>query len=45
LLREGVDLVDTVALGADEIPQMLLSRRSLDNPQNGVRDFLSIAGV
>src|SRR6266481_439189 len=41
---EGIDLVDTEVLGADEIPQLPLSRRSLDNPQNGIRDFLSIAG-
>ena len=43
-LCEGVDLVDTEVLGADEIPQLLLSRGSLDNPQNRVRDFLSISG-
>src|SRR5260370_7028746 len=35
---------DTEVLGADEIPQLLLSRGSLDNPENRVRDFLSIAG-
>jgi hypothetical protein len=44
LLGEGIDLVDAEVPGADEIPQLLLSRRSLDNAQNGFRDFLSIAG-
>src|SRR6266481_8547036 len=29
---------------ANQIPQLLLSRRSFNNPENGVRDFLSIAG-
>src|SRR5438552_12617320 len=44
LLCEGVDLVDTDTLGANHIAQLLLSRGSLNNPQNGVRDFLSVAG-
>jgi hypothetical protein len=43
LLCEGVDLVDAEAFGANQVPQLLLSRRSLNNPQNGVRDILGIA--
>src|SRR5579862_1843715 len=45
LLAESIDLVDSEASVADGIPQLLLSRGSLDNPQNRVRDFLSIAGT
>ncbi len=42
--REGVDLVNAEACGANPIPELLFSRGSFKNPQNGVRDFLSVAG-
>src|SRR5207244_12721272 len=41
---KGVDLVDTDTSGANHIAQLLLSRGSLNNPQNDVRDFLRVAG-
>ena len=41
--REGVDLVNTEACGANPISELLLSRGSFKNPQNGVCDFLSVA--
>jgi hypothetical protein len=44
LSREGVDLVNAEACGANPIPELLLARGSFKNPQNGVRDFLSVAG-
>lgn len=42
-LERGIDLIDAGTPKVDEIPQLLLSRRNLDNAQNGVRDFLRIA--
>jgi hypothetical protein len=44
LPREGVDLFNAEACGANPIPELLLARGSFKNPQNGVRDFLSVAG-
>jgi hypothetical protein len=42
--RESVDLVHAEVCGANPIPELLLSRGSFKNPQDGVRDFLSVAG-
>jgi len=44
LALKGVDLVDAQVRGLTRYLSWLLSRGS-DDPQNGVRDVLSIAGV
>src|SRR5882762_5217735 len=44
LLCKRVHLVNSIIPRANEIPQLLLSRGSLHNPQHHIRHFLSISG-